>query len=252
MVMMHLKTFIRRPGNKSKYIKQIVKHVPAHFNTYYEPFIGSGALFLYLQPSQWVINDINKDIMQIWRVIRSNPKLLLKYFRETQIMMSSMTDEEKKSYGQNLTYSLSKQRYTVKRAALFLFLTYISYIGHIQRNHKFYFPGLDKKVDFHKLYCLSNSYRENLLGIQNFLKTSHGVVDNNDYKHVLLNVKENDFVFLDPPYVESHHYQLTYNIDEKLDVGFAGELLAEVKKLDDKGVKWLMTQPDTPYVRKIV
>ena len=42
-----MKTFIRYPGNKSRYLKYILPLVPKEYNTYIEPFVGSGALFLF-------------------------------------------------------------------------------------------------------------------------------------------------------------------------------------------------------------
>jgi site-specific DNA-adenine methylase len=64
--------------------------------------------------------------------------------------------------------------------------------------------------------------------------------------------KRNDFVFLDPPYIEDFDYQINYNIGEDLSNKFLSKLLDEVKKLDLKGVKWLMTQTDTPIVRSML
>jgi DNA adenine methylase len=76
-----------------------------------------------------------------------------------------------------------------------------------------------------------------------------GTIYNHDYKKVLQKAKSGDFVFLDPPYVEAHNYGFKYNKDEKLDVEFLKELVKEVKKLDKRGVKWLMTQADTSAIK---
>ena len=62
--------------------------------------------------------------------------------------------------------------------------------------------------------------------------------------------KKNDFVFLDPPYIEEHNYKFNYNKDEKLDDSFINGLYQQVKKLDRKGVKWLMTQADTKQIKE--
>jgi DNA adenine methylase len=63
--------------------------------------------------------------------------------------------------------------------------------------------------------------------------------------------RKNDFVFLDPPYVEDHKYHFSYNKKEVLDNKFIDGLYKEVKKLDRRGVQWLMTQADTPMIRKV-
>lgn len=61
-----MKTFIRRPGNKTKHLKHILPLIPDFTGTYIEPFLGTGALYLNLieqnqPPSICIINDLNKD-----------------------------------------------------------------------------------------------------------------------------------------------------------------------------------------------
>ena len=59
-------------------------------------------------------------------------------------------------------------------------------------------------------------------------------------------------LFLDPPYIEAHKYQFNYNKDEILDdLLFNNQLLIQVKKLDERKVKWLMTQADTEQIKDV-
>lgn len=62
--------------------------------------------------------------------------------------------------------------------------------------------------------------------------------------------KKNDFVFMDPPYVEDHNYRINYNLQERVTSSFVEELQKECKLLDQRGVKWMMTQADTHLVRE--
>ena len=73
-----MKTFIRQPGNKTKYIRNIIPHVPTDYNTYFEPFAGSGAIFLHLAPKKWVINDINEDLINLYKTIKDDLPGLVK------------------------------------------------------------------------------------------------------------------------------------------------------------------------------
>lgn len=45
-----MKTFINWQGNKTRYLKHILPLIPDNYNTYIEPFVGSGALLLKLEP----------------------------------------------------------------------------------------------------------------------------------------------------------------------------------------------------------
>ena len=91
-----MKTFIRWQGNKSRHIIKFSKYIPDNFNTYIEPFIGSGALFLKLKPKKWIINDLNKDLINIWKNIKKNPteiiKICVKFGKKFEIFSEIFLD----------------------------------------------------------------------------------------------------------------------------------------------------------------
>lgn len=246
-----MRTFIRRPGNKSKYLKHILPLFPKSYNTYIEPFVGSGAVFLNIRPTKWIINDINKDIINIWKSVQHDPSNLINLFEIFSKHFKPLNIKQKKLYCQLLTDQISSINYNYDRASLYLLMSYVAYIGHIMRNGKFYFPGLDKNLNYENLFFLSESYKKNLFNISNYLKTSNGMILNQDYKQILKKAKSGDFVFLDPPYVENHNYQLNYSINENITEDFISSLLLELKKLDSKNIKWMMTQADTKFIRKL-
>ena len=131
-------------------------------------------------------------------------------------------------------------------------MKYCSYTGDIIYNNKFYFKSLDMNICIRDYYpfLLQNNY-DNINQVSKFLNTKHGKLFNKSYEKILDKVKEGDFVFLDPPYIESNNYGFNYNKDEVLDDFFIQELHLQVKKLDNKGVKWLMTQADTQQIKDI-
>ena len=49
--------FIRWAGAKRRQRRALLSLCPQRFNAYYEPFLGSGALYLALQPTRAVLND---------------------------------------------------------------------------------------------------------------------------------------------------------------------------------------------------
>ena len=75
-----LKSPLRYPGGKSRAIAQIIRHISASFDEYREPFVGGGALFVYLKqrnPSLKVwINDLNLELYYFWKHAQCDaPKL---------------------------------------------------------------------------------------------------------------------------------------------------------------------------------
>lgn len=249
---MKLKTFIKWSGNKSKHLRHILPYIPKEYNTYYEPFIGSGALFLKLQPEKWVINDLNKDLINCWKSIKNDPDIIIEIFKEFGKIFKPMSKQEKVMYCRKITSQIDKMPYDIARAGVFMLMKYCVYMGNILVNNKFFFSSLDLHINIQNRYFfLENNNYKNLNNISKYLNSTKGIISNKDYKEVLDRTREGDFVFLDPPYIEEHNYQFNYNKDEKLDIKFITDLYKEVKKLDKKGVKWIMTQSDTSEIRNI-
>lgn len=249
-----MRTFIKWSGNKSKYINKIVKHFPTDFNTYIEPFIGSGAVFLHSKPSRWIINDMNRDLINVWRNIQENHKQLEKQIKNILVKILQEKDKATKlQQSRKFTTELTELEFNVKRAALFLVLKNLVYMGILLRHNQYYFRGFDMSFyDSKGLYFGSNRYKQNLEEVHDFLNNSKGRIMLGDYKKTLSKAKKGDFVFLDPPYIESKNYDFKYNIEGNVmaakDNTILKELATQLKMLDERGVKWLMTQANTKEV----
>ena len=59
-------------GGKRQLLKDIKKHIPSQYSTYYEPFLGGGAVLFALQPNRAVVNDISEELINVYTVIRDN------------------------------------------------------------------------------------------------------------------------------------------------------------------------------------
>ncbi len=57
-----LNPVIKWVGGKTQLLSKIIPLLPTEYNTYYEPFIGGGAVLFSIQPKKTVINDINRNI----------------------------------------------------------------------------------------------------------------------------------------------------------------------------------------------
>ena len=246
-----MKTFIKWQGSKTRYIKHITPLLPEKYNTYIEPFIGSGALILHLQPKKWVINDLNSDLINAWNLVKKSPEEIIKKFKEYGRKFIPLNREDKKLYCRELMKKMISLPSSVERTILYLFLTYCAYSGVIYNSKGFFFNSLDMRIYItNRCFFLEDKYNTNLKNASVFLNNASGKIYNKDYKDILSKAKKNDFVFMDPPYIEDKNYGFNYNKDEKLDNKFITDLLLECKKLDKKEVMWLMTQSDTHQVRK--
>ena len=105
-------------------------------------------------------------------------------------------------------------------------------------------------IQINKKYFKNNVKLYNLIKYHNFFIDLYKIF-NKSYEHILDKAKQGDFVFLDPPYIESTNYKFNYNKDKILYNSFIQQLFLQVKKLDERNVKWLMTQANTPQIKDV-
>lgn len=247
-----MKTFIKWQGNKSKHINKFIDYIPEFTGTYIEPFLGSGALLLKLQPTKWIINDLNKDLINIWKCVKNNPQGIIDNFKLFAIHFIPMPKNEKVIYCREITSKIESMPYDLERATTYLLMKFCEYTGNIMVNNKFKFKGLDMHIYINDDYpFLKQNNYDNIRKVSQFLNNKSAKIFNTDYEKILDKAKKDDFVFLDPPYIEIKKYDFNYNKDEVLDDAFIHKLYNEVKKLDSKNVKWLMTQADTKEIKEI-
>lgn len=74
-----MKPFIKWPGGKSREYKNIENLIPQKINTYIEPFFGGGGIFFNLEPKEAIINDINVNLIQLYKFLKEENKTLKSY-----------------------------------------------------------------------------------------------------------------------------------------------------------------------------
>jgi DNA adenine methylase len=238
-----MKTFLRRPGNKTKHLKHIIPLIPDFPGTYYEPFLGTGAVYLHLLPKKAVLNDLNRDIANIWRLVKKNIIQEIEKFKKKFLHLNN---EEKLKLCKEIVSKIDTYEGDT-RTVNYLLMIYCSFTGCIILNNRLYIGGLYADIYFSKTcHIFTQNYREKIQQLQKILKNTK--ISSKDYSEILKDTKSGDFVFLDPPYVEEKNYAFSYNNSEHFN---PAELKLEVQKLDKKKVKWMMTQIDTDQVREL-
>lgn len=65
-----MKPMIKYRGGKSKELPFFEPYIPEQFDTYYEPFLGGGAVYFHIAPQKAVLNDINASVMTFYQEVK--------------------------------------------------------------------------------------------------------------------------------------------------------------------------------------
>lgn len=188
-----MKPFTKWTGGKRKLLPQLLALMPEHYNTYYEPFVGGGALFFELAPENAVINDYNSELINAYRQIQESPVELLDLLREHERNNS-------KDYYLNIRSADRDERIinmtNVERAARLIYMLRVNFNGlyRVNAKNQFNVPygryRNPKIVDVDLIHELSEYLNENNIQILN-----------EDFQQAVDGAEEGDFVYFDPPYI---------------------------------------------------
>ena len=239
------KPFVKWAGGKRQIVEKIKEKIPPNYNTYYEPFVGGGALLFFLEPTNAVINDCNKELMNVYKCIKDEKKFIkmCKELKKYEIAHSEEfyfnirdKDKNKIQFAHIVDY---------KKAARTIYLNKACFNGLYRVNSKNEF-----NVPFGKKTKL-NTYDENNLNIiHSFLNCNNITILNVDFEEAVKDAKKGDFIYFDPPYDSDTK---TFNSYTKN--GFGKEeqkRLAKVfKELDKKGCYVMLSNYNTTLINEL-
>ncbi len=236
--------FLKWVGGKRKLIPEIKKMLPGGLSkyTYYEPFVGGGALLFDLQPTQAVINDSNEELINVYTVIRDHPKELideLKKHKNTPEYFYEIRSMDRKPIFNNIS--------NIERASRIIYLNKTCYNGlyRVNNSGKFNSP-------FGK-YKNPNIINESVIkAVSNYLNNAQVEILNVDYEVALRNVSKNAFVYLDPPY---HPISKSSNFTGYVRGGWGEKDQLRLRdicnNLNKKGVKFLLSNSSSDFIKEI-
>jgi DNA adenine methylase len=88
-------------GNKQRFAHEIISYFPEKIVTYFEPFLGSGAVLATLIPEKGIASDSCGPLMEIWETLKKSPEILKEWYTERWNAM--MRGDKIKIYNQILT-----------------------------------------------------------------------------------------------------------------------------------------------------
>ena len=239
------KPFVKWAGGKRQIIDMLIKYAPREFNTYYEPFVGGGALFFELSPKKGVINDSNEELINIYKCLCNEDK-----FKK----MCSVLNHYEKEHNEEFYYKIrNKDRnknaynkladYTKAARTIYLNKAFFNGLYRVNSKNEFNVPfGKKNKV---------NTYDgSNLITVSNYLTLNNIKICNEDFEKSVKTAKKGDFVYFDPPYDSD-----TSTFNSYTEEGFGKEeqkRLAKVfKELDKKGVYVMLSNHNTVLVNEL-
>lgn len=237
-----VKPFVKWAGGKRQLMDEIRKYIPKRISIYYEPFLGGGAVWFELQPKKYVVNDINKEMINVYRTIKTDVDALiteLKTHRNEPEIFYQVREMDRTPEYQELT--------PVQRAARIIYLNKTCFNGLFRVNSQGYF-----NVPFGNYKNPDIINEITLRAVHKFLNESEGDIFNEDFEVVMKGAKKGSFVYLDPPYdpVSDSSSFTGYTLD-----GFGRAEQIRLKNACDelhaKGCKFLLSNSSTPFIREL-
>jgi DNA adenine methylase len=241
-----IKPYLKWAGGKRQLLAEIKKYLPKGINncTYYEPFVGAGAVFFDLQPKKAVINDFNEQLVLTYNVIKENVEELIELLK----VYKKRNDEEYYYEVRNIDRDSTKfdKLTNTAKAARLIFLNKTCFNGLYRVNSQGLFnvpygkyknPAICEDIVLHQ--------------ISNYLNANKIKILNNDFETAVSTARGNSFIYFDPPYHSPDKTNFTgYQAD-----GFGEDEQERLRnvmvKMTNRGVKCLLSNSDTKYIREL-
>lgn len=237
------KPFVKWVGGKRQLLKQFRElnlYPPECFNpesnTYFEPFVGGGAVFFDLLPKHAELSDTNRELVITYNVIKDNVDGLIKSLKKHIY---------NKEYYLRVRAQDINELSDIEIASRFIFLNRTGFNGmyRVNKSGQFNVPFGRYK---NPLICDENNLRKASEALQEITITYR------DYKDVLKLAKIGDFIYFDPPY---YPLNPTSSFTAYTAKGFFEKEQIELRntfvKLHERGCFVMLSNSDTPFINEL-
>ncbi len=229
--------FLKWAGGKSRLISQYLPYFPKQYKTYYEPFLGGGAIFFHLHPQFARLTDINAELITTYRCVRDDVEELIGLLQVHQKRHNKEYYYDVRAYPEGSA---------LEKAARFIYLNKTCFNGlyRVNSQGKFNVPlGRYKNPNI----CPEDILRVASAGL---VKSQ---IEQADFTDVLNHAtSSDDFVYFDPPYYplsETSYFTAysRYCFAENQQI----ELRDIFAKLAQRGVKVMLSNSDCTFIREL-
>lgn len=215
--------------------------------TYFEPFLGGGAVFFALEElglQQAVLNDYNAELINLYQIVQQNALLLHQTIQASPFLkFDSSAFQSIRAWDRDPQWPQSKTK--VERAARFIYLNRTAFNGlwRVNQSNQFNTPfGKYKSQGIPPFLVLKEA--QQALQKVSFLQ--------GDFAGVLNQAKAGDLVYLDPPYVPiSATSSFASYTEQGFDPTMQQRLADLCETLTQKNVAWALSNSDCEYTRTL-
>lgn len=226
---------IRWAGSKRKILPNLASYWRPGYRRYVEPFAGSCALFLKLQPDRALLGDLNHDLIEAYKVLRSQPDRL-------HSAVSALPS------GPDFYYALRAKDPTsltpFRRAVRFIHLNRHCFNGIFRTNlqGQFNVPYGGRRAGW---VPPITAFR------QVALLMSRAVLCHSDFGAVLSRTRRGDFVYADPPYAVASRRVFREYGPREFALKDLARLAAHLTSMDRRGVRFVVSYADCSEARRL-
>lgn len=230
-------------GGKRQLLPEITPLLPNRITSYCEPFLGGGAVLFSLQPSRVIVNDINADLITVYKVIRDNVNELiesLEQHQNTSEYFYSIRDKDR----DKVVYDSMTD---VEKASRLIYLNKTCFNGLFRVNSSGEF---NSPFGYYKNPNIINA--PTLRAVNKYFNTAHIDFYHEDFAATLDRVGKGTFVYLDPPYdpVSDTASFTGYNKG-----GFDRAEQIRLKQccdvLNAKGIRFMLSNSATEFIQEL-
>jgi DNA adenine methylase len=235
--------FMKWVGGKRQIMPSIVALLPNNINNYdyIEPFVGGGAVLFHLQPRVGIINDLNEELINVYKVVKNNLDDLIVDLRKHK----NEADYFYEIRGLDRTDNFSKLS-NVQRASRVIYLNKTCYNGLYRVNSAGEFNSPFGK------YKTPNIVNEpTLKAVSKYLNNNDIQLLCRDYEEVLSSLDKGSFVYFDPPY---YPISESSNFTGYVQGGWCALDQIRLRKacdtLTQRGIKFLLSNSSSAFIKE--
>ena len=189
--------FLKWAGGKTQLLPRLLERVPARVHTYYEPFLGGGALFFALAsdperaPRHAVLGDLSAELITAYATVRDQLPELTHALAALEVRYIDVSEEDRRAVYYELRALQPEDPVEATARMIFLNKTGFNGLYRVNRQGRFNVPhGRHKRpriLDCDGLEAASRA----LQGVE---------LLNADFIEVCEPAKAGDLVYFDPPF----------------------------------------------------